>query len=93
MKNLIKKGIKEESIENLNIPASVAFNLPLITIVGNLKINIENFKNMLEYSNTNIKILTTCGKLNIAGENLFIKELSKEKIYIKGNIIKIEFIL
>lgn len=89
----IKKNIQNGLINNLDLPSSLVMNLPLITIIGRSKINIENFKSILEYSNTKIRISTTCGVLKIEGASLFLKEFSKDKISIKGNILKFEFIL
>lgn len=94
LKNIkIKNHIQEGLIDTLDLPSSVVLNLPLITIVGRSKINIENFKSILEYSNVKIKISTSCGILKIEGTSLYLKEFSKDKIYIKGNILKFEFIL
>lgn len=89
----IKNYIQSRLINNLDLPSSIVMNLPLITIIGRSKINIENFKNILEYSNTKIRVSTSCGILKIEGNSLFLKEFSKEKIIIKGNILKFEFIL
>lgn len=89
----IKKIIQNGLINNLDLPSAVVLNKPIITVVGNSKINIENFKNILEYSNSIIKITTSCGVFKIEGKNLFLKEISKEKIFVNGNIFKFEFIL
>lgn len=95
MKNKFKTNnfFKNILTNNLDLPSSVIFDIPLITVIGNGKINIENFKNILEYSSSTIKILTSCGILKIEGKNLFLKELSKEKIFVKGKILKFEYIL
>lgn len=89
----VKNHIQEGLIDKIELPSSIVLNLPLITIIGRSKINIENFKSILEYSTIKIRISTSCGILKIEGTELYLKEFSKEKISIKGNILKFEFVL
>ncbi|WP_317368667.1 YabP/YqfC family sporulation protein [uncultured Tyzzerella sp.] len=84
----IKKGLTE----NIELPNEIVLNVPLITVVGKNKILIENFKNIVQYSNETIKINTSCGIFKIVGKNLFLKELNKNKILIKGILKQFEFI-
>lgn len=86
-------NLKESISKNLDLPTEIILNIPLITITGNKETKIENFKNILEYSNNKIRINTSCGILKIEGNLLYLKELSKDKLLIKGNISKFEFIL
>lgn len=86
--NYLKKGL----IENTDLPNEIILNVPLITIIGRSKIVIENFKNIVQYSNEIIKINTSCGVFKVAGKNLFLKELNKNKILIKGTLSQFEFI-
>ncbi|MFI3231468.1 MAG: YabP/YqfC family sporulation protein [bacterium] len=90
-KNIIKSISK--SIESLYPEeiTEIISDMPLITIVGNSKILIENFKNILEYSDSFIKLNTKIGKFQIEGSKMVLKELNKNKILIKGNLIKFEF--
>ncbi len=89
--NLIK-SIKKGLSEGIELPNEIILNVPLITIIGRSKIVIENFKNIVQYSNEIIKINTSCGIFKVAGKNLFLKELNKNKILIKGTLSQFEFI-
>ena len=89
--NLIK-SIKKGLSEGIELPNEIILNVPLITIIGRSKIVIENFKNIVQYSNEIIKIKTSCGVFKVAGKNLFLKELNKNKILIKGTLSQFEFI-
>lgn len=88
----IKNSIQNKLINSLELPTSIVLNVPFITFIGKNKISIENFKVILKYSLTEIKLSTNCGILKINGENLHIKEFSKEKINIIGNILNVEYI-
>lgn len=92
-KKIFIKNLKENIATNLDLPDEIILNVPLITILGRSKISIENFKNILEYSNEKIRINTSCGILKIEGSNLLLMELTKTKLLIKGSLLKFEFIL
>ena len=66
----ISNSLKNFLTSDVELPNEIVLNVPLITIVGNNKILIENFKNIVQYSNEIIKINTTCGILKIAGKTL-----------------------
>ncbi|WP_250277290.1 YabP/YqfC family sporulation protein [[Clostridium] colinum] len=85
------KSIKNYLTNNVELPNEIILNIPLITIVGRSKILIENFKNISQYSNEIIKINTNCGVFKVTGKNLFLKELNKNKILIKGTLTQFEF--
>ncbi len=91
MKNL--KNLKTNISKNLDLPEEVLLNIPLINLTGKTKMVIENFKNIYQYSENIIKIKTTCGIIEINGKDLFLKELTKNKISIKGNIESFKFVL
>ncbi len=90
--NILINSIKKGLTEGIELPNEIVLNVPLITIVGKNKIVIENFKNIAQYSNEIIKINTSSGIFKIAGKNLSLKELNKNKILIKGILKQFEFI-
>ena len=90
-KNILIKSIKKGLTEGIELPNEIVLNIPLTTIIGKNKIVIENFKNIVQYSNENIKVNTSCGIFEIVGKSLFLKELNKNKILIKGILKQFEF--
>ena len=91
-KNIFAKSFKKYLIESVELPSEIVLNIPLINILGDSKILIENFKNIAHYSSEVIKIDTSCGILKITGQKLFLKEFNKNKILIKGKLDRFEFI-
>ena len=94
MKKIFKgnQNIKKKLVNTLELPKEIIFNLPLITIVGNEEINIENYKGVIEYSPEKIRINTECGVLKINGEKLSFKQITAENIIVTGVIQKLEYI-
>lgn len=87
-----KEKIKKKLVNVLELPKEIIFNLPLINIIGNEEINIENYKGVIEYNSENIRINTACGVLKINGKKLSFKQITAENILINGVIIKLEYI-
>lgn len=91
----MKKNIQKAKLNITNaleLPLDLALDLPKITIIGNLKVEITNHKGIIEYKNEIIRINTNIGVLKITGESLEIKNIFIEEINIDGNIEKIEII-
>ena len=94
MKKIFKvnQNIKKKLVNTLELPKEIIFNLPLITIVGNEEINIENYKGVIEYSPEKIRINTECGVLKINGEKLSFKQITAENIIVTGVIQTHEYL-
>ena len=94
MKKIFKvnQNIKKKLVNTLELPKEIIFNLPLITIVGNEEINIENYKGVIEYSPEKIRINTECAVLKINGEKLSFKQITAENIIVTGIIQTLEYL-
>ena len=79
--------------EALSLPKDIVMNLPLIFITGNSELSIENFKGVIEYTDSRVRINTTCGILKIEGKSLSLKRISSEGLTLAGLIVKVEFLL
>lgn len=88
-----KKRDKIQSIaEALDLPLDVISDIPHSEIMGNCQIIIENIRGILDYNENCIKINTTVGIIKIDGDGLLIDNISDESIFIKGRIVRLEFI-
>jgi len=88
-----KKGNRMQNIaEALDFPLDVISDIPRSEIMGNCQLNIENIRGVLDYNENCIKINTTVGIIKIDGDELLIENISDESIFVKGRIIRFEFI-
>jgi len=85
--------IKEQIADLLSLPKELILNLPQVILTGSNEINIENYKNIIEYTETQIRINTNSGILLIAGYNLTLKQITAEYITITGDIVKLEYLI
>lgn len=87
-----KARLMEKFTEMLELPKEIVLNIPKITIVGNGDMIIENYKGIIEYSDTRIRINTGIGTIRMNGSRLVIREITSEDIIISGEIQALEFI-
>lgn len=91
----MKKSIENLKInisDRLELPIEIVMDLPKITIIGNMEVNIANHKGIIEYSIDLIRINTKVGVVKITGQKMEIKNIFAEEISIVGSIEKIEII-
>ncbi|WP_026893679.1 sporulation protein YqfC [Clostridiisalibacter paucivorans] len=84
--------IKYAFTEALELPRDIVLDLPKITLVGKLQLNIENHKGVLEYSKDIIRVKGNGVVVKVYGNNMIIRSIIEEEIVISGEIKKIEYI-
>lgn len=60
--------------------------LPIVELVGQRRLLIENHQGVLSYSTNEIKIKVSYGCVIVAGNNLQLMEMSRVKLAICGRI-------
>jgi len=78
--------VKEKVTGLLALPKEITLNLPLIMATGRQEICIENYKNLVEFTDTKIRIHTTSGMLTVEGQRLMLKQVTTEHVTITGKI-------
>ncbi|CCC58152.1 sporulation protein YqfC [Caloramator australicus] len=84
--------IKQRFSDALDIPEEIVLDVPVIKIVSNNKIIIENHKGIIEYSKTTVRINSRIGIVALKGEDFVIKYITQDEIILEGEIEVIEFI-
>ena len=78
--------VKEKMTGLFALPKEIALNLPLLTLTGHNEINIENYKNLIEFTESIIRVQTNAGMLHIEGHSLTLKQVTSEHLLITGKI-------
>ena len=79
-----KKSLKEKVSEMAGIPKDVSMGMSIIRIIGHQELYIENYRGILEYTDTCLRILTKMGQINISGSKLEIVYYSNDEMKIIG---------
>ena len=85
------ESIKEKIANLFELPKDVVLDLPRISIIGNLELNIENHRGIIEYEQEIIRIRIQDGQVIISGKELIIESLTKSEVGIKGYIKDVTF--
>ena len=83
-----RKNIRDKMAEALELPRELLKDYSRITVLGKEDVWIENYKSILEYDESFIRI---SNDICIYGLNLSVEEISDEDILIVGDIQRIEF--
>lgn len=78
--------LRERIAETLELPKDIVMDVPKITIIGNIQLNIENHLGIVEYNSKTIRINTGIGMFKINGENMVIRNIASDEIVIEGRI-------
>jgi len=74
----------------LELPPELLLNLPKLTLIGGRQLAVENHHGIIEYTEERIRISTHPGEIIIKGQNLTIKGLYREELFIEGEISALE---
>lgn len=87
-----KEPLVKKIASRFDLPEDVLFDIPRTTLYDNSELRIENYKTVLEYEDTNIKLACKERFIQIAGTNLNITVITDDEISVKGIITSIEFL-
>ncbi len=82
----MRKKIKQNLSEILELPIDVSLDLPRVVIHGHLGVLIQNHRGIIMCSSERITIGIGRGQITILGDGLEVEEVSREDIVIRGSI-------
>lgn len=77
--------------ESIGLPSELLSDFPSISIVGERAI-IENHKGLLAFSDREVVLLTTNGKLRIQGNGFIVHTYNGTDFILSGKISNVKFI-
>ncbi|MDF2541128.1 MAG: hypothetical protein K0S47_846 [Herbinix sp.] len=82
-----KKATYLEELSNrLHLPADILAGAPIITATGRNELCLENYKGIIEYNGSIIKVQTKVCKICIEGKELNILYFTEDEMRITGYI-------
>lgn len=76
----------------LELPCEVTMDIPKITIIGTMRVHVENYSALLEYEKENIRLKYSGGVIDISGADFEIKTIGEANIVISGKIESVRLI-
>lgn len=84
-------GLRQRLAELFDLPRDIILDLPMISIVGNLNLEVENHRGIIKYNSNLIKIRVKRGQLIIQGRSLIVDQIREDKLMIAGKIDELSF--
>lgn len=84
-------NIREKMISAMDLPKDVVQGMSILTILGNHEICVENYRGIIEYTDTLIRIQTKEKQIKVQGNRLQIEYYTNDEMKIKGYIHSIEY--
>ncbi|MFX4263394.1 sporulation protein YqfC [Pelotomaculum propionicicum] len=86
------KKVKKQFSDFLEMPGDVMMDMPKITMVGDIKLYIENHRGIIEYSSTGVRVSVMEGEVAVAGEGLMLRNVLPDEICVEGKIKSLSFL-
>lgn len=84
--------LKSRMADAANVPKDVLLGVPIVTVTGQLEVNVENYRGIIEYTDLLVRIKSKSGQIKISGKHLQIAYYTNDEMKITGHIEKVEYI-
>lgn len=84
-------SIHEKIINTLELPKDLMLGAPIVTVTGRKELVVTNYKGILEYEDSFIRIQTKTCRIVISGVHLAIDYYTNEEMKITGFFEAIQY--
>lgn len=84
------REVRQRLARALEMPSEIVFDLPRVTMIGNVQMYIENHRGIIEYTPENIRISVSFGEMAVSGEALSIRTINQDEIHLEGLISAVQ---
>lgn len=79
-------------VRALDLPPDVALDLPRLTLVGGVYLELENHRGLVKYSPHNVTVAYREGQLEVEGQDLVVDRLDEQVVVLSGEMASIRII-
>ncbi|MFA9465777.1 MAG: YabP/YqfC family sporulation protein [Velocimicrobium sp.] len=83
--------IMESLSEAMKLPSDILAGAPILSMIGQRQLLVENYKGIIEYTEERIRIQTKIGRILVEGTCLNIEYYTVDDMKIIGCITMIQF--
>ena len=87
-----KEQIREKLASAASMPKDVVLGASVVTMLGRNEVSIENYRGIIEYTDTLIRVQTKSGQIRLTGKRLQIEYYTNDEMKVTGKIQTLEFI-
>lgn len=83
--------IRNKMAELSELPKDVVMGMPVLTMMGQMELSLENYRGIIEYTDTIVRIQTKSGQIKVTGKNLQVAYYTNDEMKVNGRIDSIEY--
>lgn len=87
-----QSGMRRTIVDRLDLPKDIGLGEIKVTLYGNCEAWIENYRGLLEYTDTKILLQGCKRQICITGGRLFVRYYTNEDMRISGCIEEVRFV-
>ena len=84
-------SFKNKMAELSELPKDVALGMPVLTVLGQMELSLENYRGIIEYTDTLVRIQTKNGQIRVTGKRLKVAYYTNDEMKVNGHIESIEY--
>lgn len=84
-------SLRNKMAEFSEVPKDVALGMPVLTVTGQMELSLENYRGILEYTDTLVRIQTKNGQIKVNGRRLTVEYYTNDEMKVNGHIESIEY--
>ncbi|MGN0332112.1 MAG: sporulation protein YqfC [Lachnospiraceae bacterium] len=85
-------SIKEKMAQLSEMPKDVVMGMPMLTMMGQMELCIENYRGIIEYTELLVRVQTKTGQIRITGNHLRVDSYTNDEMKVTGHIETIEYL-
>ena len=74
------------------LPKDVVLGIPMLTMIGQMELIIENYRGIIEYTDILVRIHTKDGQIKVVGNSLKVDYYTNDEMKITGCIVSVEYV-
>lgn len=90
MSRFVRK-IRKWTVDALDLPSDLVYDLPRLTLIGGQQLYIENHRGVVRFSSEELHLALSEGTLEVEGSGLIIKAIMPEEVVVEGRIFGIKY--
>lgn len=81
----------ERLTEAFQLPGDCTLGSTNMVMTGKTQLFIENYRNIIEYTDTSLKIQGKSGKVFITGKSMHIESYNADMMLVKGIFLEVKY--
>lgn len=83
--------MKQRMAEAAGVPSDVILGVPVLSLEGRQELTVTNYRGILEYTESLIRIQTKVGQIKVTGSHLQVEYYTNDEMKVIGCISQLEY--